>query len=368
MSRRTGRLPGTSRKHPVRTKNRRGHSKTKSKSLPSSRMKGVKNDLGQPALHAGMLAGVQAKKMGKADHFHESWLQQSFLEWCQGNLETRPEYRTLSRLSHFYCSGYQKGAGRKESGVPLLLKGRASAVVCASNEEDTLSRVLHELERLPLQEIIVVLNGCQDKSFSAARKHPLATIVHYPAKLGHDVGRSVGAALTHADIVLFTDGDVVIPAEEMAPFMYAVDGGVDVALNELSPYLPLFVHQDEVTRCKSFLNTVLGRGDLGANSLTAVPHALSSRLITDIGADQLMIPPKAQALALSGGYRVDSVHSVDVFSTNRKRPGNTGSGNAVAGMIIGDHEEALFTLMERPGSRLFSTPISRKDVAMRRNA
>ncbi|OZB91171.1 hypothetical protein CJP46_29965 [Paenibacillus sp. XY044] len=273
----------------------------------------------------------------------------------------------MLRLSRSYTDGYAKGSGRKDIRIPLPLARSAAAVVCASNEQDTLGKVLQQLERLPFREVIVVLNGCRDQSYPAARKHRIASILHVPDRLGHDVGRSVGTAMTSADIVLFTDGDVVISAEELAPFIYKVDEGMDAALNDLNPYLPPYVQQDEVTRCKSFLNTVLGHPELGANSLTAVPHALARRLIADIGNEQLMVPPKAQALALAKGYRFALVQPVDVISANRKRPGNTGTGNAVADLIIGDHAEALHALLDA-GWMPQSSSGSRAEVALRRNA
>nr|WP_272915029.1 glycosyltransferase family A protein [Paenibacillus dendrobii] len=267
-----------------------------------------------------------------------------------------------------FAQGYAQGAACPVHGIPLLLKGSAAAVVCASSEEDNLHAMLNELEKLPLQEVIVVLNGCRDNSYAITRSHLLVTVVYYPDLLGHDVGRSIGARMTGVDTILFCDGDMVIPAEELAPFIYAVDGGCDVALNDLNGFLPLFVHQDEVTHCKSFLNMALGRRDLGANSLTAVPHALSGRLIRGMDVHHLTVPPKAQALAVLEGYRVEAVHAVDVFAGNRRRDGNTGRGNAVADMIIGDHAEALEEVLKRRGQSGSAGRLSRKDIALKRNA
>ncbi|MCM3001860.1 glycosyltransferase [Paenibacillus cellulositrophicus] len=321
----------------------------------------------EAAYQAGLLAGAGAMSEEAEALLHESQLQRTFADWCAAHVKKRPDIQAMLRLSRSYTSGYAKGSGRKDNRIPLPLAGSAAAVVCASNEEDTLGKVLQQLERLPLREVIVVLNGCRDQSYLVARKHRIASLLHFPDRLGHDVGRSVGAAMTSADIVLFTDGDVAISAEELAPFIYKVDEGVDAALNDLNPYLPLFGQQDEVTRCKSFLNTVLGHQELGANSLTAVPHALAGRLIADIGVGQLMVPPKAQALALAKGYHFALVKPVDVITANRKRPGNTGAGNAVADLIIGDHAEALHALLGA-GWMPPASAGTRVEVALRRNA
>lgn len=348
----------------------RKHSPLKIKQRTSATSRKNKNPWVRLALKAGWRKGSaeRAEAAEKKLHFYESSLQLSFVEWMNANINPKPGYALMKGLSAAYVQGYNKGKGSSENGVPLLLQGTAAAVVCASSEEDSIHHMLNELERLPLQEIVVVLNGCRDNSYTLSHSHPLVTVVYYPELLGHDVGRSIGARLTGADAVLFCDGDMVIPAEHLAPFLHAVDNGCDAALNDLNGLLPSFMHQDELTHCKSFLNMVLGRSDLGANSLTAVPHALSGRLIREMDVRHLIVPPKAQALAILEGYRVEAVHTVDVFSGNRKREGNVGKGNAVADMIIGDHVEALDEVLKRREVSGSMRSLSRMDVALQRNA
>jgi hypothetical protein len=120
----------------------------------------------------------------------------------------------------------------------------------------------------------------------------------------------------------------------------------------LNPLLPPFGLSDDVTRSKMFLNLALGRADLGASSMTAVPHALSRRALETIGFRELMVPPKAQALSILGKLRVEKAGTVDVIKHNRLRQSNTGTGNAVEQLITGDHAEALQEVLTRrdPGS------------------
>ncbi|MCP3807340.1 glycosyltransferase [Paenibacillus sp. Lou8.1] len=251
----------------------------------------------------------------------------------------------------------------------IVLQGTAAAVVSACNEESTIDRVLGELEKLPLTEIIVVLNGCTDGTRSTvAKHHPSVTLVNVPDRLGHDVGRAVGARMTQADIVLFVDGDLPIPASDLLPFLHAVDQGTDVALNDLGRHLPPYAQQDSVTRCKAFLNRVLRRPDLGASSLTAVPHALSRRLLDQLGSAVLAVPPKAHAMAILHGMIVAAVHAVDVIKTNRKRTFNVGKGNAMEQLIVGDHAEALTTVFQVAGYSPLGPVPTRVDVAKGRNA
>ncbi|MED4959493.1 glycosyltransferase family 2 protein, partial [Paenibacillus macerans] len=72
--------------------------------------------------------------------------------------------------------------------------------------------------------------------------------------------------------------------------------------------------------------------------------------------------------ALARGLTVGAPHSVDVVRKNRIRRGNTGAGNAVAQMIIGDHIEALGAVMQTEGVRLRHTTLPRSELAKARNA
>ncbi|WP_242457558.1 glycosyltransferase family 2 protein [Insulibacter thermoxylanivorax] len=233
----------------------------------------------------------------------------------------------------------------------LRFRRSIAAVVTCKDEQYTLPAVLRELRRLPLQEILVIINGSTDRSLEQALKFSRITIVWCPEALGHDVGRALGARLTTSDTVLFLDGDLPIRAERLVPFLHAVERGADLALNDLSPYIGRFAEQDHVTRFKTFLNRVLGRRDLKMNSMTAVPHAVSRRLITGIGAENFAVPPKAQALAIMEGYKVTAPASIDVIKHNRVRPHNTGEFNLVANLIIGDYLEAIHEVIQRRGAR-----------------
>ncbi len=296
----------------------------------------------------------------------QSSLTEWFLDYTAGN---RPAYPDALAL----CSAYQKGyaVSRRENesiyGVPVPLASKPSAVITACNEEDTLGKVIEELERLPLSEIIVILNGCTDNSFSRVAWRKNIILANFPDRLGHDVGRSVGAALATGDSILFVDGDMEVPAEELGAFLYEQEEGADVVLNDISRYLPQYDRQDEVTRCKLYLNQALGRPDLRSNSLTAVPHVLSRRAIDTIGTDMLSVPPKAQAIAMMEGLTVAAPCSADVISRNRLRQGNSGAGNSVLLLILGDHLEALNEAIRRKGAKLSWETPSRSQLAKVRN-
>ncbi|UJF32085.1 glycosyltransferase family 2 protein [Paenibacillus hexagrammi] len=259
-----------------------------------------------------------------------------------------------------FLKGYCTRSGlQDENRVPVPTLKSIAAVVTVRNEEDSITGVLGELSRLPLQELIVVINGSTDRSFALVRQNRLATIIHYPDSLGHDIGRAIGAKQTTADMVLFLDGDIPVKAEQLVPFIRAIDLGADVALNDVSPYIGSFAYHDGVTMMKEFLNHIQGKPQLRANSMTAIPHMLSRHAIERIGPANLAVPPKAQALAAQLGLSIVAPASVDVIKGNKVTRMNTGVSNPVSSMILGDHMEALHMLMANNGQRLRFEDISR---------
>ncbi|MFD0694212.1 glycosyltransferase family 2 protein [Paenibacillus sp. GCM10027628] len=276
----------------------------------------------------------------------------------------RRHKRRISRVQYAACAeafleGYCTQLGiDKPDGVLIPTTKQVAAVITVFNEEKTLGKVLEQLRRLPLQEVIVVINGSTDKSFAIARQSSPATIIHYPNAFGHDVGRSIGARLSTADMVLFLDGDIVVKAEQLIPFISAMDRGADVALNDLTPFIGPFANRDSVTMMKEFLNTIQGRPDLKSNSMTAIPHMLSRKAIERIGAANLVVPPKAQSLAIKLGLTICAPASIDVIKENKLTRLNTGSFNPVSNLILGDHLEAMHMLMKIQDGRLgFGDPI-----------
>lgn len=316
------------------------------------------------ATEAGFIASSGISE-GERSREH---MQLSFNSWYRNNLTEELSFSEIVQLCLAFSRGYRITARQLGDFLPLPLNGLATVIITASNEEKTLPGVITQLRRLPFHEIIVVLNGCTDGSYEAVEEHPSILKLNFPERLGHDVGRAIGASAATGDILLFTDGDLPLRAEELAPYLISVDRGDDVALNDLSPYLPPFSGQDEVSRSKTFLNQCLGRSDLKANSMTAVPHALSRRAIHTIGTAALVVPPKAQALALVHGLKVSAPYTVDVIRNNRVRSGNTGAGNAVARLITGDHIEAIGEAMSMKGIRLDYKTLSRSELAKMRNA
>ncbi|SCW72615.1 Glycosyltransferase involved in cell wall bisynthesis [Paenibacillus tianmuensis] len=259
-----------------------------------------------------------------------------------------------------YVRGFFVGMNRPAPNwVPLPTERTVAVIVSAKNEGRTIAAVLKEASRLT-DEIYVIVNGSVDNTFRKARAASRAIVLSYPQALGHDVGRSVGAKLAKADILLFTNGDMPIPAKKLVPFIHGIEKGLDVALNNVQPYLSRIDRQDSVTIMKQFLNTALGRPDLKACSLTAVPHALSRRAIETLGLELLSVPPKAHALAVLRKLRVGKAGQVNVIRGSKRRMLDRGRRSPVTSMIVGDHLEALKLAGDQLGERLVYPDVMRK--------
>lgn len=271
-------------------------------------------------------------------------------------------YMTAARA---FVKGYaETSKARCETFLPLPGEYSVAVIVSVMNEEETLPDLLQQLDRLPLTEKIFVVNGSTDESFSILRSRSDGIVVHYAEALGHDVGRAIGARLATSEILLFLDGDIVIAAEKLVPFIQMVADGRAIALNDITPYLGVFAHWDHVTVMKAMLNRVLARPDLKANSLTAVPHAISREAAHRIGLRMLAIPPLAHYTAIHLGLKIGTAGSIDVVTANKLRRSNTGAHNAVANLIVGDHLEALSAAIANRGVRLgFADTIRKRDRA-----
>ncbi|NOU71816.1 glycosyltransferase [Paenibacillus sp. LMG 31458] len=216
------------------------------------------------------------------------------------------------------------------------------------NEGRRLARIISNARKVhPKTEIIVVANGSRDGSDRLAKKMG-ARVITFKDPLGHDVGRSVGAKAAVGNILLFLDGDIIFTASSMKRLVRAVKNGVDVALNKYNGSLEKKkVHS--VVLAKYTLNHILSLQHLKGASLTAIPHALSRRAVMKIGAENLAVPPKAQAIAANEGLMIEAVHYFDVGKTNpRKR---RGPKDPLKELIIGDHLEAIRYVLDKTDQR-----------------
>ncbi len=254
----------------------------------------------------------------------------------------------------------------KRESMPKIMKGwgvkskiyggkQLSVIIPAQNEENSIEPIIKEARKIEPLEIIVVINGSTDKTEKMARKNG-ATVIVYEDELGNDTGRAVGAYFARGDILLFMDGDFVIPAVDLFPFARAVQQGVDLALNDLDHYLCYRFPLHIVTACKYAVNLACGRKELGVGSTVAVPHAFSKKCVDGIGFDSLVSPVYSQVKTILGGYNVKNVHRVEVDKMNAIRPNKhfRKHGDPLppsTTRIVGDHIEGVFYLIQKKGRR-----------------
>ncbi|UHA75860.1 glycosyltransferase family 2 protein [Paenibacillus sp. 481] len=229
------------------------------------------------------------------------------------------------------------------------------------NERETIGNVIQEASKAhEAVEIIVVSNGTTDGSDRIAEKMGVK-VIRYERPLGHDVGRKEGAAVAKGKILLFLDGDIVIPATQLQTFVQAIEGGSDVALNGFSGSTSRpNVHP--VVLAKHAVNAFLSRSDLKGSSMTAIPHAISRRALEVIGLDALAIPPLAHTIAIKRGLKVKVAQIVEVGRRNRVR---TRQPDPLEKMIVADNLYAMRWLVEQAGKRGGFTDLNRRRELVR---
>lgn len=271
-----------------------------------------------------------AHKMGVHKLYHNPW---------------GGEYMPLRSKRRRKRTSKQRQIKFKNSETP-----KVSVVIPVMNERKTIKRVIRQAYRVhPQTEIIVVANGSTDGTKAMAAKMGVK-ILSYESPLGHDVGRGIGAKEAKGDIILFTDGDIVIKAKDMAQLVNAVENGVDVALNKYKgPTRKKNVHP--VILSKHALNCALIRSDLSGASMTTIPHAISRKALNLIGAENLFVPPMALTIAIEKGLTIRDVHLIPVGKKNPRRRRKRQGQDPLQELIVGDHLEAVHWLIHETNSR-----------------
>ncbi len=160
-------------------------------------------------------------------------------------------------------------------------------------KKKTIANVIKEVRKAGVEEIIVAANGADEVTVKRAIEAG-ATVLHYKQRLGHNVPRAIGAMYSSGEVCLFVDGDIVISAEHLRPYLEAADQGVDVALNNLECLLDEVHPIHSVSASKYFLNIVCKRPDLTINTTTAIPHAIKRDVMEKVSYESLIIPPLFQ--------------------------------------------------------------------------
>jgi glycosyltransferase involved in cell wall biosynthesis len=235
-----------------------------------------------------------------------------------------------------------------------------SVVIPVKNEEERIAKSLDNCQSLPLDKIIIILNGCTDNSKEIILSHSLRNYVYlleFNAPLGIDIPRAVGAAYAYklgSNAVLFLDGDMEGEINNnLSKLTYAINvENIDMALTDCYPYntvRPTIARK--VLSYRERLNRSLGLFEkLGVANPSHGPHAISRRLLEVIPWRALAIPPLSLAIAAKANLKIEVATSLphrNLLSPLR----NDDHSILIAETIIGDCLEAICHLKGVPPSR-----------------
>ena len=100
-----------------------------------------------------------------------------------------------------------------------------SVIIPVLNEEGAIANVINDIPKELVQEIIVVDNGCTDRTAEIARKHGAKVVVE-PRK-GYGRACLTGIAnVNKADIVVFLDGDYSDDPKQMYSLVQPIQDGL----------------------------------------------------------------------------------------------------------------------------------------------
>lgn len=233
-----------------------------------------------------------------------------------------------------------------------------ATIVPARNEEKSIMAALTTILRLPISHIIIVLNGCTDRTFELVRSIPdnRIHILYFSEPLGIDIPRAIGALYArHLGVkgALFVDGDMSGDIyENLIKLLSSLESGIDVALTNCYPYIS---HRQKlanlVLRFRAKLNRELDlfKG-LGLSTPTHGPHALSERALHILPPEAIAIPPLSLYWAKKNSLVIKVVTSIPHEALHSPRK-HRRHARLIAETIIGDCLMGLSLLKNEPPSR-----------------
>jgi len=222
-------------------------------------------------------------------------------------------------------------------------------IVPVKNEELKIIQTLNMLLATCCDKIIVVLNGCEDRSLQIVEGfvHEKIDYIYFNKSLGVDIPRTIGAQLAmkdNTDGIVFVDGDMNGRIEKhVNEIIYALkEKKMDMALTNCYP------KKEKISYLASMLLSFRKLLNLELNIFERIsystpshgPHGLSRRFLETIPLRELAIPPVSLALAVENQLLVDIATTIPVSllsSTTR----DTFHANQIAKTIIGDCIEAV---------------------------
>lgn len=234
-----------------------------------------------------------------------------------------------------------------------------SAIVPAKNEAGRIVTVLCNLALLPIDHIILIVNGCRDTTLyeSLNLKIPKLQLLYFHECLGIDIPRAIGAkiALTlGSDLVLFVDGDMVGTFNDKLKELLttALSQKLDMALTNCYPVPPRHIEKCNPTfQWRLKLNKELSlEKKIYLASPAHGPHLLSKKLLQTLPLNELAIPPVTLALAKKHKLKIDIGTTIPHYLLGSSVK-NSVHSNKIIDTIVGDCIEAISIYKNEPRTR-----------------
>lgn len=224
--------------------------------------------------------------------------------------------------------------------------------------EELNKELLHHVQGLQPKEVIVVQLGPLDRILLDGIEQDIR-FISYPHAQNCFVGRGIGANYATGEILLFLDNHYSITTNDLLPFVSACYGKSDIVLSNSNPFYARKDKFDPVNVAKSFLNHTLQLPHLMFSSLTDTPHAIKKRTADIVGFENLIVPPKAMAMAVVNGLTIGQIRGINHLHKNKVTPMAI-NGKLAKETILGDHIEAFNYLQAAVGNRAYFTDKMRR--------
>jgi len=231
---------------------------------------------------------------------------------------------------------------------------KVSVIIPTFNEEAAIGKVIADIPQTLVQEIIVVDNGCTDRTAAVAKENG-ARVVTEPRK-GYGFACLAGiAAVQTPDIVVFLDGDYSDSPTDMADLIQPIlDGAADLVIGSRVP-------------CEK--GALLPHAQFGNWLATALMRLFFGIHYTDLGPFRAIRYPQLLALDMQDktfGWTVEMqlkaakmrIQVCEVPVHYRKRIGTS----KISGTLIGTLKAGYKILTTLFYHRFFADTVSKRDL------
>lgn len=234
-----------------------------------------------------------------------------------------------------------------------------SAIIPAKNEAGRAAILLQNLALLPIDHIILVVNGCRDATVYETTNLKIAKLqlIYFHDGLGIDIPRAIGAKIALAlgsDIALFVDGDMVgtfnpnllqlIDSVSSQNLDLALTNCYPMPIRNIERYNPTFKW-----RLKLNQELMLDKKINIANPSHG-PLAVSRKFLQTIPLHELAIPPVSLALAQKHKLNIDIGTTIPHYLLGSAIKDNQ-HATKIIDTIVGDCLEGISAYSNEPRTR-----------------